>query len=242
MARGLPDDSDVVKQGAVFSLSDMAELAARLGSIVTYDRYGDVVFLDDFEHGLGGYTLTLSSADGEIALDNTTRRSGTLSVGMNSGTGATPVVYMVRTLPAPVLGKIGVQTAFTLHANTSYLQFSVYWRDGTTSHQFGVRYTHTTGVLSYLDVTRVWIDLVTPGVLWVDSGLFHMLKLVVNLQTMQYERLDVDQGAYSMTGLEPTSDPDTGRPRLRMEIRYAGDGAVAAISYLDDLIVTQNEF
>uniref|UniRef100_A0A6M3LZR8 Uncharacterized protein n=1 Tax=viral metagenome TaxID=1070528 RepID=A0A6M3LZR8_9ZZZZ len=56
MSHGQPDFGAYAAKVTVGSLADMAELAARLGSIVTLDRRGDVIFFDDFEAPILNWT------------------------------------------------------------------------------------------------------------------------------------------------------------------------------------------
>jgi len=53
MAHGTPDWGVTASKKTIYSLHDMGELAVRLGSIVSFDRRGDVIFSDSFQNGLG---------------------------------------------------------------------------------------------------------------------------------------------------------------------------------------------
>lgn len=52
MPRGMPDWGEYSPQEVVSKLLDNAELAARLGSPVLFDRRGTVIFMDDFNCGV----------------------------------------------------------------------------------------------------------------------------------------------------------------------------------------------
>ena len=52
MAHGHPDYGGAAPLATVYTLQDLAELAARLGSIDVFDRRGNVLLLDDFESGI----------------------------------------------------------------------------------------------------------------------------------------------------------------------------------------------
>ena len=49
MPRGQADFGQYAVKEVSASISDMGEVAARLGSIDIYDKRGDVVFFDNFE-------------------------------------------------------------------------------------------------------------------------------------------------------------------------------------------------
>jgi len=53
VAHGTPDWGVTAGARTVYQMTDLGELAVRLGSIVTHDRRGDVIFLEDFEEGMG---------------------------------------------------------------------------------------------------------------------------------------------------------------------------------------------
>ncbi|GAI49683.1 unnamed protein product, partial [marine sediment metagenome] len=70
MSRGQPDYGSSAVKEVAGTLADMGELAARLSSIVEYDRRGDVVYLDDFEEPVLKWS-PLAAGAGYIRLDNT---------------------------------------------------------------------------------------------------------------------------------------------------------------------------
>ncbi|GAG01299.1 unnamed protein product, partial [marine sediment metagenome] len=62
----MPDDYKWLPGSTRFPLSDIGELAVRLGSLCSYDRRGEVIFIDDFGHGVNGYVLSHVGTGGKI--------------------------------------------------------------------------------------------------------------------------------------------------------------------------------
>ena len=68
MAGETPDYGRLSAQATVFPVTDLGELAARLGSIVSHDRRGDVIWLDGFEDGLDKWQPTTSGSGAAVDL------------------------------------------------------------------------------------------------------------------------------------------------------------------------------
>ena len=56
MGHGYPDYGTQGPVSTVHSIQDLGELAVRLGSIVTFDRRGNVLWLDGFDSGIGAWS------------------------------------------------------------------------------------------------------------------------------------------------------------------------------------------
>ncbi len=130
MARGLPDAGNVVKGHDLYALQDMAELAVRLGSPMSYDRYGSVLLLEDFERGLNAWSKTILGVGGSISLTSDRVYGGELACYLDSGDGAIPEARITKYFPPVSLQRVGLQTAFSVGFNVTELQFIFVRGDG----------------------------------------------------------------------------------------------------------------
>jgi len=242
MARGLPDDSNIVKDAPVYGLSDMAELAARLGSPMTYIRYGDVFMLDDFEGGFQGWSRFTYAPDTVISLSGTHTRSKGTAVHITSGTGADPCGTIVRYEPLPTGSLNGFGYAFGFGGALSDIRIGMVATIAERNWHFWVIYDHVAGQLTYRDDTgapQVFANLkLRPAFVS-----FHQVKLVVNFTTHKYQRLYIDNHVYDLSAYTAQWTAAVGQEDLlSMTVYVLGTGAPTAHAYIDDAVATQNEF
>ena len=69
MPRGTPDWYNAGQSNIAVSLSDMGELAVRLGSPVSFDRSGKTIYFDEFSHFDGLYTVSNSGGVSDFQAD-----------------------------------------------------------------------------------------------------------------------------------------------------------------------------
>jgi len=242
MARGLPDDSNVVKQAPTFNLSDMAELAARLGSPVNFIRYGDVMMLDDFEEGVGGWIRDIYSTDGFIRVSGTHTRSKGASLLLSGGTLVSTSVKLSRGLPVPVGDKVGWGYAFLLTTDFDRLIFGLVQTDAELNYHYTIKYDHNLSKLYYWDNFPRYVEFAD---LALRDGVdpFNLCKLVVNFNTHMYDKLYINDQVWDLSAYIPEQTGDPGVPDyFQVMVQATGDGIVSSEVYIDDGIVTENEF
>jgi len=242
MPRGLPDCSNVVKEAPVFGLADMAELAARLGSPVNFTRYGDVFMLDDFEAGLQAWDANLYGVGSSVRPSGTFTRSHGVSMHMIGGTGADPYVKAWRGLPLPNSSKVGFSYAIMLGANLYKFRIGFVPTIGNLNYHFYVEYDHVDKKLRYKDDEGVYQPFADID-LRANNWPFHLVKLVVNFTTHEYERFLVNHRGYSLAGHLAEATGAAGQPEyFQAVIEVHGTALLSADAYIDDAVATQNEF
>lgn len=241
MPHGYPPWSGVKKQ-TVFSLPiDMGELAVRLGSIVSYDRRGDVVMLEDFGNGLSFWEDIGGGTDWQLEHSAARARSAPYSVKATSGKTSPFQAGVMTKVPTPVSGLLGLEAHYhTEAAQLSWrIQFTHY--DGTTAKVFGAKYDHPNTQLEYLNSANVWTAFDTDVELWLAKPLFHAMKLVADPESGKYERLLVDNETYLLRDYSCYEIPSARSPHTSLVIDVEGDTDATYTAYLDDIIFTQNE-
>jgi len=241
MPRGLPDDSNIVKFGPTWTLTDHAELAARLGSIVTFDRLGTVIDLETFVKGRSRWQSLIWGVGGAIELSNFRSEVDGVSLKLTSGTGLDPTVQTVWFLPFPELTRLGYEASysFTGVLHRCYHGFNVF--HGAYYDYFGLRWTLTTGEIAYRDITVGWIPTGVTLIPAAHTYLFNKIKLVTNALTGEYERMVVNDEGYSLKGryAEQVGAPDDAH--IQAFSRVWGNGVADMIAYLDSCIFTETE-
>jgi len=245
---GLPDYSAPQPLGAVpvgptYTLTNMAELAVRLGSINTFDRRGDVVWFDDFESGaINKWENLVHISPGAVTPSAVMARNGAFSA-MFTGAGVAPTgtgIYHYERFP--VLGLVGFEASFTLQIGLDRVEFLSDFFDGADSRFFGVRYNQATQTLEYVDRLGAWVPLATGLDIFGYISLFHTIKFVVDLRSNQYVRCLLDNRSYPMANI--AGQVVVGAPAVpcwRILAASLSDTVTGVVNYMDDIILTQNE-
>jgi len=242
MARGAADDSNVRIEHDIYRLDDFAELAVRLGSIVTYNRYGSVLMLDGFEEGVSGWETLLLGAGASVKVSNDRAYNGRVSCEVLSGTGAIPWGAFYKYLPPVNSQLIGLQTCFSIHPDVESLVFRLSCGKAPRMWHFGVLYDHVGGTLQYQWAHENYTPFATPGKLYDGSANWHNFKMVIDVNNDQYVRCYLDNEGLDMKGIDPDWEAWGFGRCIHPFLLVIGDGATTAPTYFDNVIVTYNEF
>ena len=241
MAHGTPDWGINIDQ-TVYSLrEDLAELAARLGSPVTYDRGGVVVFMEDFTHGLSRWTTGIGGVGDTIDLSTAHTLAGPFSARLVAGSAVTPLAEIASELPKQVPSGMGGEIAFAIDSETSIIELELGQYDGTDALIGTVRYSPVDDTLAYRPAVGAYVPIAAGLQLLTEAHVFHTMKLVVDLAAAEYVKVLLDDKAYSLAGI-PLRKPSPGLAE-RFDILIWNRGIVGEtdVVYVDRVIVTQNE-
>ncbi len=241
MAHGTPDWGVTAGRVTTYQLTDLGELAARLGSPITFDRRGDVIWWDDFECGFSHWLTTPSGAGATAALSTARARNGRTSALLVAGSDANHSEQMVHRQAVPTLSRLGSEFSFSLDTNDHTINLIVRTQDGTTQATYSVRWDGVLNVLQYQDSGAALVTFATNIILPEDETLFNTFKLVVDASTGQYVRFLLNESSYSLSGIGGRVDPVAAAPMEEVFIVNTGLAGFNAAAYIDDVILTQNE-
>ncbi|OGN97553.1 MAG: hypothetical protein A2Y89_06720 [Chloroflexi bacterium RBG_13_51_18] len=243
MAHGQPDYGMYSLAKTIYHMTDMGELAARLGSICTFDRRGDVVFLDDFESGLGSWQKIAGGTGSDAVISADNARNGFLSCKMTTGSDGTKLIRLARYLPLPVYSAFGVEfsVAISPFAITGYLTGDILVYDGVNVNKFMIKYDLADQNLYMYDSAGAWVDMAMPYELQRYTYLFHTIKLVGDFSTDRWKRVIVDNFTVDLSGYAVYTAASAGNPMMEVNIILHTDDDANRYVYLDDFIITQNE-
>jgi len=242
MVHGARDDSNIRVEHDVYRLDDMAEFAVRMGSIFNYQRHGSALLLDGFEQGLNAWDKNTTGTNAEVEISNGEAYAGQVACKITTGTGLTPYAGISKYLPPVDESRAGFQGCFSLDSDVVEVRFQLTYGKSPTRYYFYVSYNHVTGVLSYQSAPGVWSPFATPGVLYDFAGNWHNFKMVADLATGKFARFYLDNIAFPMGGLLADTGAWAFGPFLYPLLRVWGNGGVSGVLYLDNVIVTYNEF
>ena len=247
--QGRPDYSSpyplgqYVKPGdaEIYSLTDAGELAARLGSIVTHDRRGDVMWLDDFESEIekwvGGGSGLLHGQSWSALYS----RNGGFSYKHTCGSTLELSSRQHKILPYPVLSRVGFMFSFSIPSFITEVWFSLQLYDAPNSTLYEIQYDVATQTFTYLDSLLVYQALTPTKLIDSDLTLFHTFKMVADLTQGKYVRLIANDQKYDLTDIDGYVRAGAVSDYLVAGITFIGTNALNGIAYVDDAILTQNE-
>lgn len=241
MPHGTPDWWGTEPTETIYPLQDVGELAARLGSIDTFDRRGNVIWLSGFESGLGGFVPSTSGTGAAVVVSTTTARTGPYSCKLTAGSDVLELAAIQRFVSYPVLSRFGGEFAFTWDTGIDRLRNEMLVYDGSNLTTFSIRLDETNSKIYYLNSGGGWTEFAALPAWGTEADLFHVGKLVVDLDLGEYVRFILDDTEHDLSGNSGKAEVDATYPHINFSARLTGPGGTNPSIYIDDMIVTQNE-
>jgi len=238
---GTPDWAEERSKKTVYGGIDLAEHAARLGSPVTFDRRGDVIFYDTFEQGLSAWRLNYTVPADKPNWSSEVARTKGFSCKLHTSATTDFLSYITRYMAVPVPSKIGLEFSFTMSTTNTRIDCSLLYYNGTTRVYYNIRYNQPDSTLEYYGSDDAWHVFATNVKPYPREYAFNTLKLVVDLEASIFTRAILNSTTYDLSSYLPSSDAFVFSPYLQIVIKLDNPADAAKVSYIDDVIVTQNE-
>ena len=241
MAHGLPDFGVYTPKVTVSALADMAELAARLGSIVTFDRRGDLVWFDDFRSGIMKWYYSGTGDRGSAVATAARARNGAFSCLITTGDQESDYAQIAHRSPYQVAGRLGIEASFTLDDNMAEYLLELVVYNGATYYSCKCIFDPTTNELKVGDSADFHVvgSNVAP---FISDYLFNTMKIVANFgSTKKYLKLIFNELEYDISAYDLFTDTDDTGAHLAVNFKVQTNVADAKTIYVTDVIVTQNE-
>lgn len=242
MAHGHADYGVGTPVQTVHTSMDVAELAARLGSPDTFDRRGNVLWFDDFEGGIEKWSFGSVPAGGSLVWSSDSSKTGRFCAKLTAPAMITGVSQMTCRLAYPVTTRLGFEVAFSLPVEDLaliYLQLHLFL--GRVGHLANLGYDGSTHGLVYVDRDAGEVVLTPPVELGTFLNFFHVIKVVVDIETSEYVRAVLDNHEWDLTGgkLQDYMAPDY--DELVGVFGLLVDTIDQPHALVDNCIVTMNE-
>jgi hypothetical protein len=241
MPHGQRDWSNIGADETVHSFNDMAELAVRLGSPVTFNREGNVLFMETWDHGITPWVNTVSGAGAEVIASNGWSKIGPYSCKLVCGSDTGKLAQVNRYWPYPVLGKYGVEVSVGFNVHLSVFKVKLYLYDGTDLYQYEVWYDQDNSLVK-IRTSSGYQNVITDLALAVQGqNTFHIVKLVVDLSIGYYSRVIINETETNLEAYDVASSASATSPQLMAWFEAIGTAGQTGYAYVDDIIITQNE-
>lgn len=222
-------------------LADLGELAVRLGSPVTYDRRGEVVWMDDFRYGLAPWRTGVIGTGAEVSIVANETDGSPYAMKLIGGSTEGNIVAIYKDYTKETLSRVGLEFSFIALTAFDLIYLDIIAKDGVTTQWGRVRLTYSTGTWAYIDSDSVYQDIASPGFLIEDVNAYHRVKLVIDLVENEYVHLLYDDNSYSLAGYSLVSWAEVLAPRYLMNLAMTSREGYNDIVQVGRCIITGNE-
>jgi hypothetical protein len=238
---GLPDYGMYAALENMGNLVDYGELAARLGSMVTYNREGYIVFWDDFEKTPLKWETLLAGGNGFIGYSDEYAYFGGQSLKLQTHNQNSHYVYAQRYFPIVGLNKVGMQ--FILKHNTSVCQVRFDYKQILEGKVYYCRL--------YLNFNENKIKVLNSGGTYttieddfnphIGGYLGNHFKIVFDNETQEYVRFLYNREEYNIEDIPVYNENLAIDDCCLCHFTLTAKENTAQTIYIDNFILTQNE-
>lgn len=241
MAHGYPDYGLAAALQNIYSVVDLGELAARLGSPLIVDRRGHMLLLDSFAEGLGRWGQNGSLAGDVVSLDVGHGSADAYAALLTTDAGATNDLNMFREVGYTPGGRVGFQFQWTPIFRLLYIygMFRFTGPGGTVNA--GWKFAPSSGTLQIVDSSGVVATLgVGLGSVGSIAG-YNSAKLIVDVTARRFVQLVWQGVAYNLSAYALDLDGVGVLSNLGMLVEVQGDSPFTSQTYVDDCVLTVDE-
>jgi hypothetical protein len=240
-AQDAPDDYPWLPGSKRTVVADLGELAARMGSPVTYDRRGEVVYFEDMRHGLNDIDFISAGfgATYAITADHGLTSGYTLAISTSALDGS--FVSWSNYHNIVTSETVGIEECFMAYKKFKYHSLFGYTDTGVNMLAPAIRLNGVTKTLEYQNDTGAWTVIHTFGYYPYGSYHHHHLKLVYNIISKKYMRFMFDDLEIDMTGFGFLVGVTQGHPGIYANVGHTVSDAQVNALYHNHLVITLNE-
>jgi len=241
LALDMPDDYPWLPGSSRFPIADLGELAARLASPVTYDRRGEVLWMDVCGRGFSPYYTRISGTGSEIYLDCNYSHHGGYVIVLKGGSNGSRYAAIYKRIGLFGVTSVGLEVAVSLITVNNYFQLHMEKQERNVYKCSDIGLWADEQKVKYKDTSEVWQDIITGVVLDDPNGVIQHVKYVVDFENNEYKRLLFNEQSYDLAGIpiytKVVSHTEQFSIRLEENSRV-GYNDVAQVAHV---IVTGNE-
>jgi len=232
------DSSDA--WGRMLSVGN-AELAARLGSRVNYDRRGQVAFIEGFDVGLQRWQAIHIGTGSGVEISTDCYVNGGYSVKLTGGSDGLRLAYINHWHWLMYEGNIGVELGFCMPGNVEYFEARLSVFDGAVKHEAGMRFSDAADKLEVQTGDGIWTEIADAGTLGRRVGMFNYFKFVIDPTTHRYVRALFNRDETDVSAHSYYYDDLVHEPEVLLDLRLYSRNTENDVVYVDNVILTAAE-
>ncbi len=229
---------DPQDQFGITNTIGLAELAARLGSLVKHDRRGQVAWYDDFESAVLKWYV--STGGGTATIVQSSVHTGNNSLELTANIGSSIRVKKSETFTGD--SRTGFEVAFYIPSTfvDGFIDLVLRRFDGVSLKIAEIDYYPIAGTLDYYGGDGLHHTFAT---LPVYTGLptWYTMKFAVDFSTSKYIRCIYQGVEHDLSLYDINTSANTEAKRTEFWLQVVGTGSQANTVYFDDVIFTVQE-
>lgn len=234
MPRGHKDYGQGQETEIIHTVSDLGELAARLGSPNKFHRGGNVIFQTSFENGLNNCKFSTGWGGASYYLTDAYTFSGGIACYLKS----MGIDIWVRPIE---LTKIGFEIAWLPIKDVNTIELSLVYDDGLIAYNYNFSIWIVHEIIQVDDSLGVGhtisnYDFNSPYI-----NLWHIMKGVIDIENLVYDKFFFNHLSFDVSGYEPRQSATSGDKRLKCTFIPNPTPANVSEVIIDDIIITINE-
>lgn len=223
------------------TLIDIAELAARLGSPVNYDRQGKVVAMDTFDNGLSGWTEVSypAAAIPTLSVEYAVRGPYCLKFATTDDSGS--YSGMRRSFTFPYASRMGVEFHFKSIGQWEYLLLTIDVYDGTNKFSLDWEFNEIDNEIIYDYVGGANTVLAALDINRGSLAPFNAVKIVFDLVDEEYVYCRVNERYYDISrkGIPKSASSQNATIDVYPLLWETGENERAI--WIDNFVITMDE-
>jgi len=236
-----PDFSKYLPGSTRFSLQDMGELAARLGSPMTFDRRGEVVFMDDGSLGLAPWGSGWDGAGGAVEVTCYAGASSPYSIMLTPGTTLDKWARITHYATPKDVSRMGLEATLSFDSLFDEHRLYLRWYGGDFTNYSVLSLNAADQTLDLLNELNVMVPVADIPVSFWAGTLHHTIKFVVDFSVQRYIRAVYDDLEIDLTGFQYLRAAAINKQGSYIELRQIGDGINPGQCFVGSVILTSNE-
>lgn len=237
----LPDNHPWLPGSTRYPLSDIGEQAARLGSMVTYDRRGEVVWMSEFQEGLAGLVQLGETVNdlARVTADNVYRSPYAAYLYADGVAASFSALY--KYYSPSTLGKAGYEIA--LHAGNPchYINLNMRHYDGSTLLSAILQLHSFDSTIKIQTTGGVFVTIATGFTPVSAIHMYHMCKLVVDFSTGYYKRALINETEYNLSQYPLLATASAVAKQHNFIVNLTPNVGTPSEAYVGHIIITGNE-
>ena len=236
-----PDYSKFLGTSVRFSLQDLGELAARLGSLSSFDRRGEIVYIEDWRKGIASWVVQELGTGASVRLSTTQTHKTPYSIQFISGSSSSKTASITSSTGGNIDGRLGIECGFIVNNATEQIHINAAVNNGTLQTLARLKWDIVTGELSLFVAGSTYTLL--DDRLWTSGGTFRFypVKFVFDIATGKYTRLMISSLSFDLSGYDLVQSATTTNPLYSLSIQHIADTLTNPVLYNNYVILTANE-
>lgn len=238
---GLPDYGMYAALENMGNLVDYGELAARLGSIVAFNREGNIIFWDDFEKTPMKWTVDKGIGSETVGYNADTALSGGQCVMLKTVANVNSIARIIRNFPFYHTGRVGFEFAFNHEEKEAVLYFDIYHITDDRQYEARIRIDIEAQEMAYRASDGNYTVFAENVQVTKQQHLFHHFKVVIDTKKGEYIRVMFDRWEWNLEDIGLYNWAMVADEYIVLTISLLNTGSLAQTVYIDNVILTQNE-